>query len=165
MNMDLLEIKFKNQENHQQRAFVHEDIANDIFIQLTKLFISLSIFLITFSSPIFLEMASVDNTTRFLLFTGWLFLIGSILAGILQIFVEENFNKKLANYYHTVTNIYATAEATEEDLGRADKEKGIETIRNFTNQSSMVPFSIEAFCFITGLLFIVKSFYNMLFFI
>jgi len=156
-------IRFSNQELHRKQATHYEDIANDIFIQLTRLFISLNVFLLTFTSPIFIQIKEISDINRTLLFIGWIFLLISIIAGIVQLITENNFYQKIAKYYYTVAELYSSADDTEEGLEEAAKKKAIETLKNFQSQSSMIPFSIQTFCFIVWLIFILIVFYNILF--
>lgn len=163
MTENLHEIRLQNQQSHQQRAIAHEDIANDIFIQLTKLFLTLSTFLITFVSPVFLTTTEINENTKVLLFVGWLFFIGSIVAGVIQIFIEKVFNERTSKYYHKITRLYASSGNSHEELEQVERQKEAETISDFASQSSNSAFVIEVFCFLIGLLFIIKVFYNLLF--
>lgn len=63
-------IKLKNQELHQKQATHYEDFANNIFIQLTQLFISLNVFLLTFTSPIFIQMKEISKSEKFFCLLG-----------------------------------------------------------------------------------------------
>jgi hypothetical protein len=157
------EMRLSNQELHQKQAAHYEDTANDIFIQLTRLVIFLNTFLLTFTSPIFIQIKEMPVMGRILLFIGWIFLLISIIAGIIQLIVEEIFYQKLTKYYFTIAGLYSLADNTEEALEEAEKKKTIETIKNFKYQSSNIPFAIQIFCFIAGLIFILIVFYNILF--
>jgi len=160
--MDYQDIKFKNQELHQGQSIHYGDVANDIFIQLTRLFISLNTFLLTFTSPIFVQIKEVSEIGRTLLFISWVFLFTSIIAGIVQLVVEKNFYQKIAKYYYTIAGLYSLADDTEEALEEVEKKKEIETLKNFQLQSSIVSFVIQAFCFVVGLIFILIVFHNIL---
>ncbi len=161
--MDYQDIKFKNHELHQKQSIHYENIANDIFIQLTRLFIFLNTFLLTFTSPIFIQIKEISELGRTLLFIGWIFLIISIIAGIIQLIVEKIFYEKIAKYYYILAGFYALADNTEKALEEVEKKKAIETIKNFQSQSPNTPFAIQVFCFIVGLIFILIVFYNILF--
>jgi len=156
-------IRFSNQQLHQKQATHYEDIANDIFIQLTRLFIFLNTFLLTFTSPIFIQMKEMSKTERTLLFIGWIFLLMSIIAGIIQLITEKNFYQKTAKYYYTIAGLYSLTDNTEEALEETENKKTIETLKNFQFQSSTISFTIQTFCFIVGLIFILIVFYNILF--
>jgi len=156
-------VKFQNQELHQKQASHYEDFANDIFIQLTKLFISLNVFLLTFTSPIFIQIKEMAELERILLFIGWIFLLISIVAGIIQLIFEKKFYEELAKYYYTIAGLYSSADDTEEALKEVEKKKVEETLRSFQHQSSTIPFAIQVFCFMVGLVFILIVFYNILF--
>lgn len=155
--------RLQNQQSHQQRAIAHEDIANDIFIQLTKLFITLSTFLITFVSPTFLTTNDIHETTKILLFVGWLFLVGSIIAGVVQIFIEKVSNENWSRYYHKITRLYASSGNSLEELEQVERQKEATTISDFASQSSTSAFAVEVFCFLVGLLLIIKVFHDLLF--
>jgi len=161
--MDYQDIKFKNQEIHQKQSIHYEDIANDIFIQLTRLFISLNIFLLTFTSPIFIQMKEMPEISKALLFIGWIFLLMSIIAGIIQLIIERKFYEKIAKYYYDIAGLYAKTDNTEEALEKTENKKLIETMKNFQFQSPTISFSIQVFCFIAGLILILIVFYNILF--
>jgi len=161
--MDYQDIKFKNQEIHQKQANHYEDIANDIFIQLTRLFILLNTFLLTFTSPIFVQIKEMSKVSKTLLFIGWIFLFVSIIAGIIQLIVEQNFYQKIAKYYYVVAELYSSADNTEEALKETGKKKTVETLNSFQYQSLKIPFAIQTFCFVVGLIFILIVFYNILF--
>jgi hypothetical protein len=153
--------RFLNQELHQKQATHYEDVANDIFIQLTRLFIFLNTFLLTFTSPIFIQIKEMLD--RILLFIGWIFLFISITAGIIQLIVEKGFYQKIAKYYYTIAGLYALADNTEKALEEVEKKKALETIKDFQPESSIIPFTIQTSCFIVGLIFILIVFYNILF--
>lgn len=157
------DIKFKNQELHRKQAAHYEDFANNIFIQLTRLFISLNVFLLTFTSPIFIQIKEMSELEKILLFVGWIFLLISIVAGIIQLVVEKKFYEGLAKYYYTIAGLYSLADNTEKALEEVEKKKMEETLRSFQYQSSVIPFAIQVFCFMTGLIFILIVFYNILF--
>ena len=72
--MNYQDIKFKNQAIHQKQSIHYEDIANDIFIQLARLFILLNTFLLIFTSPIFVRIKEMLEVSKALLFIGWIFL-------------------------------------------------------------------------------------------
>ena len=57
-------IRLSNQELHQNQETHYGDIANDIFIQLTRLLISLNTFLLTFTSPIFFQVKEMSETEK-----------------------------------------------------------------------------------------------------
>jgi len=157
------DIKFKNQELHQKQASHYEDIANNVFIQLTRLFISLNVFLLTFTSPIFIQIKEMSEFERILLFIGWIFLLISIVAGIIQLVVEKKFYEGLAKYYYTIAGLYSLADNTEKAFEEVEKKKAEETLRSFRYQSPTTPFAIQVFCFMVGLMFILIVFYNILF--
>jgi len=157
------EIRFSNQKLHQKQGTHYEDVANDIFIQLTKLLITLNTFLLTFTSPIFIQIKEMSEIEKILLFIGWIFLVFSIIAGIIQLIVEKFFYRKLAKYYYIITGFYASADDTEEALEDVGKKKNEEIIRSFNYQSSNIPIAIQIFCFLTGLIFILIVFYSILF--
>jgi len=157
------DIKFQNQELHQKQASHYEDIANNIFIQLTRLFISLNVFLLTFTSPIFIQIKEMSELERILLFIGWIFLLISIVAGIIQLVVEKKFYEGLAKYYYTIAGLYSSADNTEKAFEEVEKKKAEETLRSFQYQSPTAPFAIQVFCFMVGLIFILVVFYSILF--
>jgi len=157
------DIKFKNQELHQKQASHYEDIANNVFIQLTRLFISLNVFLLTFTSPIFIQIKEMSEFERILLFIGWIFLLISIVAGIIQLVVEKKFYEGLAKYYYTIAGLYSSADNTEKAFEEVEKKKAVETTKNFRYESSNIPISIQIFSFIVGLVFILIVFYSILF--
>lgn len=157
------DIKFKNQELHQKQAAHYEDFANNIFIQLTRLFISLSVFLLTFTSPIFIQITELSELEKTLLFIGWIFLLISIVVGIIQLVIEKRFYEGLAKYYYTIAGLYSSVDNTEKALGEVERKKTEETLRSFRYQSSTIPFAIQVFCFMTGLIFILVVFYKILF--
>lgn len=157
------DIKFKNQELHQKQASHYEDIANNVFIQLTRLFISLNIFLLTFTSPIFIQIKEMSELERILLFIGWIFLLISIVAGIIQLVIEKKFYEGLAKYYYTIAGLYSSADNTEKAFEEVEKKKAEETLRGFQYQSPTAPFAIQVFCFMVGLIFILVVFYSILF--
>jgi len=156
-------IRFQNQELHQKQATHYEDFANNIFIQLTRLFISLNVFLLTFTSPIFIRIKEIAEIEKILLFIGWVFLVISIIAGIIQLVIEKKFYEGLTKYYYTIAELYSSADNTEEALEEVGKKKTEETLKNFRYQSSTIPFTIQVFCFMVGLIFILIVFYNILF--
>lgn len=157
------DLKFKNQELHQKQVIHYEDIANDIFIQMTRLFILLNTFLLTFTSPIFFQIEEMSEVVKALLFIGWIFLFISIIAGIIQLIVEKNFYQKIAKYYYTIAGFYALIDKPEIELEEVEKKKATETLKNFQSESTNIPFTIQVFCFIIGLIFILIVFYNILF--
>jgi len=157
------DIKFKNQELHQKQASHYEDIANNVFVQLTRLFISLNVFLLTFTSPIFIQIKEMSEFERILLFIGWIFLLISIIAGIIQLVIEKKFYEGLAKYYYTIAGLYSSADNTEKAFEEVEKKKAEEILRSFQYQSPTIPFAIQVFCFMTGLIFILIVFYNILF--
>jgi len=161
--IDYHKIRFSNQDLHQKQATHYEDIANNTFIQLTRLLIFLNTFLLTFTSPIFIQIKEISATGRCLLFIGWIFLLISIIAGIIQLIVEQKFYLKIAKYYYIIAGLYSSADNTEEALEEAEKKKSEETQRSFPSQSSNIPFAIQIFCFIVGLFFALAVFYNILF--
>lgn len=140
--MELHDLKLKNQEIHQNQASHYEDLANNIFLQLTKLFISLNIFIFTFTSPVFLQIKDSSNVEKTLLFIGWIFLLISIFAGITQLLCEKRFYDENAKYYKTIAALYSFAKDTKESLDKVEEQKTAETIKGFKYKSSVVPFAI-----------------------
>lgn len=87
----------------------------------------------------------------------------SIVAGIVQLFIEKKFYEGLAKYYYMIAELYSSADNTEKALEEVEKKKTEETLRSFQYQSPTIPFVVQVFCFLVGLIFILIVFYSILF--
>lgn len=90
----LEDLRQRNKDLRVSNQHFLTKLSNDRESSLRNLLATLSIFLFTFSSPLFTDLKILNNYDKQLLKYAWLFLFGSIILGLIQGFIDMDFFEK-----------------------------------------------------------------------
>jgi len=148
-----------NYLNEQQRKFedYSEDYrkeANEVFRELNRQLILfatavLSISLFVFRDVSFFE--KISNLDRHLLAMIWILLGVSILAGIIQFFIDYFFFKKWTKAKFSIVEGIATGEIDEGNI----RSKVLEKQQNISPESSTIAIWVESIFLVVALILII----------
>ncbi|OGH16755.1 MAG: hypothetical protein A3C30_00230 [Candidatus Levybacteria bacterium RIFCSPHIGHO2_02_FULL_40_18] len=82
------ELRTSSKERHFIRANLYNEEVNKTEAAFRNLLFTFAIFLFTFTSPLFIEIKTLSEAERILLFLSWIFLLVSLLSGIVQIAID-----------------------------------------------------------------------------
>lgn len=152
-----------NRDKFEKFGKEAENFSNNIYIDLTKVLITLNTALLAFSSPV-VKAGLLDNIVlKTLLVTTWVFLGLSVISGIIELIINHLYMSKISQFYLTLATTYNDAEATEKGIEEANRKMEIETQRSFQPQSSPVAFYFQIFFFITSLVLLIIIFSKVVF--
>lgn len=156
MAIDYRQLANDRIDEHESSMRSYEAFSNNIFIELTKLLITIGSGMLTLSLFPISNYRLIDDRLKVVLLFSWLFIFLSIIFGVIQLAVEHRYYSKVSKFYADIRMLYISCK------NRLDYEKAVElqdceVAKNFKGNSTLIPFSIQIFLFLfaTTLLFII----------
>jgi len=155
MLVDYEKISHDRINEHETAAKAYENLANNIFIDLTKQLIILgSGLLALFSFFIANNKDILGLRLKLSLFIALLFIFLSIISGIIQLIVERAFYLYIVNFYSNLRLIFLNCR-TKKAYFEAIETQNIETGIKFKEDSNLIPFYLQITFFILTILIIM----------
>lgn len=137
--------------------------ANSLSFGIRNLLITLTTFLITFSSPLLINTENIEDTCKVLLYISWIFGTFSVLAGLTGFFVDIGFFQDAAALHKKISVLITrSGDTTEEINACADKVNEIADTGNMKS-SSNIPVMLQVTFWILQLIFLLITLSFMLF--
>lgn len=142
----------RNKDAYQRGAFFWINLANQRLGDFNKQLLAFAVVLLPLTASIILSRIDLNTFEKTLLVISWVFLGISILAGLIQILIDQDYFKKLSRDSSKREEIWS-------DLFRpiADLEKDTRALAKVNESSTHDPIKIQAIFLFIGLLLIMIS--------
>jgi len=152
-----------NRDKCEKQMREYENLSNAIFIDVTKILITLNTGLLVFTSPI-VGTKILDGKTNLIILISevWILLGASILAGLIQLLVDNRYYENVSKLYERLTIIFNNSETTKEGFHSALRKSEIESRRDFRSSSSLIAFVLQATFFLIALVLLICSFISVI---
>jgi len=152
-------IKVVNRDKFEKFSQTYETISNKIYIDVTKVLITLNTALLAFTSPLVSGERLVNKfDLKFLIVLIWCLLGGSLISGIIQLIIEHYYFKQIGTLYGVLSNIFNESEPTKEGISEAFRKGSIESQKQFKAESSQIAFWFQIILFATSLILLIYVF-------
>lgn len=136
---------------------------NELSFSLRNLLITLTTFLITFSSPIFTDIAELDDYLRIFLYLSWIFGVISLVGGLIGFFVDIKFFEDKAWLNKKIHNMFSNCGDSDEAVNSTSRE-----VKKFTDteniiSSSSLPITVQIIFWGLQLIFLIIFLTGVLF--
>ncbi len=112
------QLRASNKQQADRQGLFAVTEANKVGEGLKALLFSLAVFLFTFTSPIFLKNKDIPNNGKVLLLISWIFLVFSIVAGIVQTIKDLKFHDQSIAKNLKASKIWSATVQTQEEFNK-----------------------------------------------
>jgi hypothetical protein len=112
-------------------------------------------FLFTFSSPIFVDIENLDESTKVLLFISWIFLLSSICFGFWQTSIELDYYKKIVKRESEAESLWVQVNPSQQEYDDAVKETE-RLYKDHQRHSWMLPQILQVIFLVIGFVLLIS---------
>lgn len=143
------EIRRRNKDTAGRNALFWIELANQRQSEIIRQLLGLSAVLLPLSASILLADIKINQTEKILLLHGWIFLLISIIAGFIQIFVDVDYFVKVSQDSSNREVLWSTNRTIR------DIEKDVQKLGKVSSSSTDWPLRFQILTFSTGLVLIM----------
>jgi hypothetical protein len=151
--------RITNRDKFEKFSSDYETFSNTIYIDITKVLITLNTALLAFTSPLVSTNKLASNSDlKILLILTWVLLVSSIFSGIAELMVEHYYFQRMRDLYGDLSVIYCEAQPTKAGMLQAEREASAEIRKRFESNTNTTSFWFQIIFFLFSLLMLIYIF-------